>query len=237
MNNEETQVATVQSGNLLAVISQAVADPRMDTDKMRALLDMHKEIMIENRRVAFVAALALLQAELPQIRKDGRIVVKGVERSRFARLEDLDAAIRPLLAQHGFSFSFNEESADGNNRRYSATLAHKDGHAEVKYITLPLDVSDYRSGCQSAGSTNAYARRYLIKNHLNVVEIDEDTDGHNLQPISADQAKDLETLIIDAKADRARFLAYMGVNKIDEILSKDYGKACTALESKRRGSK
>lgn len=242
MNEEETQVATVQSGppadNLLAVIAQAVSDPRMDVEKMERLLAMHKDIMAEQRKVAFSAAMARLQAKLPQINKDGRIVVKGTERSRYARIEDIDVAVRPLLAEEGFAFSFDTESKDGKLFNISCKLSHREGHSETKSIVLPMDASDYRSNVQSIGSTVSYGKRQLIKMHLNLIEKDEDDDGSGgAAPISADQAKDLETLIVDAKADRARFLAYMGVNKIDEILARDYGKACTALESKRRGSK
>ena len=226
-------VAEKEPSSMLEVIARAVADPRCDVAKMEKLLDLQERIMDVNRKQVFASAMARLQAKLPQIRKGGRIVVKGQERSRFARHEDLDDAVRPLLAEFGFSFSFDEESAEGNNRRYSAKLAHEDGHSETKHITLPLDVSDYRSGCQSAGSTNAYARRYLTKMHLNIVERDEDTDGNDVEFISEEQARDLVALADEVKADKARFLAYMGADAFASILVRDLQKAITALERKR----
>src|SRR5712691_4864702 len=103
---EETALE-VRPSDLLSVIANAVADPRMDVEKMQRLLDMHMQITTENRKVAFAAAMSRLQAKLPQINKEGRIIVKGVERSRYARIEDIDLAIKPLMAEEGFSFSFD----------------------------------------------------------------------------------------------------------------------------------
>lgn len=227
-------VPEVQPDNLLEVIARAVSNPALDVEKLSKLLDVHERIVDAKRRQAFAEAIARLQAKLPQIQKDGRIVVQGTERSRYAKLETIDAAIKPLLETEGFSFSFNEEAVDGNNRRYSARLLHREGHSEVKFITLPLDVSGSKSGVQSAGSTAAYAMRYLIKMHLALVERGEDLDGENLQCITEEQAKDLEALAVEVKADMKKFLDYMGVVGFDFILVRDYPKALAALEQKRR---
>ncbi len=222
------------SASLLEVIAKAVADPRIDVAKMERLLALHEKIMADQRKTAFVAALSRLQAKVPQIEKDGRIIVKGQERSRYARLETIDEVIRPLTTEEGFAFSFDTQSQDGKLFVISARLSHKDGHSETKSLVLPIDKSDYRSDVQSIGSTVSYGRRQLIKLHLNIIERSEDTDGTSLDPISAEQVKELNTMIVDSKADRARFLLYMNVKTLEEILLRDYQKAITALEAKKR---
>lgn len=225
----------VRPSDLLAVIAQAVADPRIDVNKMERLLAMHQTIMVEQREVAFKGALARLQAKLPQINKDGRIVVKGVERSRYARIEDIDVAIRPLLAEEGFALSFDSESSDGKQFKLSAKLSHQAGHSETKWLILPLDVSDFRTNVQSIGSTLSYGKRYLIKMHLNIVEKEEDDDGMGgAKPITKEQALDLQALIDEVKADKVRFLRYMKVDALENILRRDHKAAITALESKRK---
>jgi len=223
--------------NLLAVIAKAVSNPDLDVAKMERLLAMHREIVQEDRRVAFAAAMARLQAKLPQITKEGRIVVKGTERSRYARIEDIDVAIRPLLAGEGFSLSFDTESKDGKSFLISAKLSHDQGHEETKSILLPMDASDYRSNVQSIGSTVSYGKRQLIKLHLNLIERDEDDDGSGgAQPITESQAADLEAMLTEVKADKGKFLVFMGVGEVKDILARDMKKATNALEVKRRNA-
>ena len=223
--------------SLLAVIAQAVADPRIDVEKMSKLLDMHERIVTEQRKSEFMAAMSRLQAKLPQIRKDGRIVVKGVERSRFARIEDIDICIRPLLAEEGFAFSFDTDSSDAKMFKISCKLSHRDGHSETKFLTLPIDANEYRSNVQSIGSTVAYGKRQLIKMWLNLVEKGEDDGGQGgSKLIDAQQVATIDTLIKEVGADKSRFLKYMGCEKTSGILSRDFQKAMNSIETKRRAN-
>ena len=182
-----------------------------------------------------MAAMSRLQAKLPQINKAGRIIVKGTERSRYAKIEDIDIAIRPLLAEEGFAFSFDSDSSDAKIFKLSCKLSHREGYSETKYLTLPMDASEYRSNVQSIGSTVSYGKRQLIKMHLNLVEVNEDDDGQGGdKPITENQATDLQAFIEEVKADKARFLHFMGVEKLGAILARDYQKAINSLETKRR---
>lgn len=230
---ETTEIARVESGDLLQTIANAVA--KLDAGQMEIaerLLKMHEQIADRTAKVAYQAAMARLQERLPQIGKDARIVVKGTERSRYATLESIDAVIRPLLAQEGFSFSFDSQSQDGKLFVITATLSHREGHSETKSIVLPMDQSDYRSNVQSIGSTVSYAKRQLIKMHLNLIEADEDNDGFAL--ITPDQVKDLETQIQDAKANKVKFLEYMDVDSLEQIQVCHLAKAHAALGAKRK---
>lgn len=225
---------SIEPSNLLEVIAKAVANPKVDVEKMKSLLAMHKEIVADQRKVAFGAALQRLQAKCPQIEKDGRIIVKGVERSRYSKLETIDEAVRPLLSEEGFAFSFNTDSKDAKLFTITCTLTHREGHSETKSLMLPIDAMQYRSDLQSISSTVSTARRQLIKLWLNIIEKGEDLDGAQLEPITEEQARELNTLMKDVKADTKRFLEYMQVDSLESILRRDYTKAVTALESKRR---
>lgn len=239
-----------EGASLAQIIMRAARDPQIDVEKMERLLAMHERITEQQRRSAFASALSELQAELPQIRKDGRIVVGGTERSRYARLEDIDRAIRPLLAKHGFAFSFDSKAIDAKTFLLSCKLSHSEGHFEVKDLPLPLDKGAtnregraIRSDVQDVGSTISYGRRQLIKMHLNLIERDEDTDGINPTKLSIEQAAQIyaafaETITRDGKPfkiNQAKFLQHMGVDKVENILSRDFGKAKNAIETWRRG--
>jgi hypothetical protein len=227
-----------EARSLLEVIASAVADPRMDVSKMERLLAMHKEIMADQRKEAFTAAMARLQARLPQIQKDGRIVVKNVERSRYAKYEDIDVAVRPLCAEEGFALDFGTTSTDGKLFTITCEITHKDGYSKTHSLMLPMDKSDFRSDVQSIGSTLSYARRQLTKMALNIVEKDEDDDANGgAKPISEEQARDIETVLADVKGNKDGFLNFMGVESIREIRARDYQKAINALETKRKASR
>jgi ERF superfamily. len=222
--------------DFLSILAQAAVDPRMDVAKMERLLEMHRQVTEDQRRVEFSAAMARLQAVLPQITKEGRIVVSGTERSRYARIEDIDQAIRPLLAAEGFSLAFDTEAKD-HGLLITGKISHAAGHAETRSLFLPLDAQGAKSPVQGVGSTVSYGRRYLIKMLLNVTERGEDDDGMGGATITEAQAADLGALLDEVKADKARFFAFMGVANLSEILARDHAKALNALETKRRNAR
>lgn len=231
--------------DLLEVIAQAVTDPRMDVEKMRALFELQRDIQRENAKIEFMAALARLQAKLPAINKDGRIMVAGLERSRYAKLEDIDVVIRPLLAEEGFSLVFDEEEAGEHGIRFVMTLCHQAGHCEAKRLTVPVDKAPVgskgpiRTAIQDAGSTVSYARRYLIKMHLNLIEKLEDNDGQGAEAfISEEQIREIETAIHDTKSNRESFLKLIaGVPRLEDIQVRDLPRIWNALNTKRTVSK
>ena len=69
---------------------------------------------------------------------------------------------------------------------------------------------------------------------LDFVEKGEDKDGADIEPISEDQLHDLESLIREVDADETRFLKFMAVDRLKNILMRDLDKAITALERKRK---
>ena len=230
--------APTSETNLLGVIAAAVADPRIDVEKMERLLAMHEKITTEQRRIDFFAALARIQAVIPQIKKSGMILDKNSKlRSRYAKIEHIDAILRPLLAEEGFAMSFNSAAAPSGGYLLSCTLSHKGGHSEVKELVLPLDKSDFRSNVQSVGSTVSYGRRTLIKMHLNIIEAEEDDDGQGGgEKISEDQARDFESAVKETKGNPMLFLKHMEAESFAGILVRDIPKALAALDKKRRQS-
>src|SRR6185436_7436289 len=94
------------------------------------------------------------------------------------------------------------------NIRVICKLSHSEGHFEVKQIDLPLDTSGSKNGAQAVISTVSYGRRALVTMFFNLMTTGEDTDGEVPTTITQDQARDLETLADEVKADKKRFLAF-----------------------------
>ena len=224
---------------LLEVIATAVSDPRMDVEKMERLLAMHQTITTEQRKTAFMAAMARLTPKLPEITQRGRVAFStnagGAQSRKYARLEDIDRAIRPLIAEEGFSLSFDTAPLDGQKVRVICRLSHSEGHSELKQIDLPIDSSGSKNATQAVGSTVSYGRRVLTKMFFNLIETGEDDDGSGGSgPITKKQATDIRADLKAVGIDEARFLKFMGAEKVEAILARDYQKASNAIETKRR---
>lgn len=226
-------VQDVKPGTLMAAIAQAVSDPRMDPVKMAQLYDLHERMLADQRKVAFNAALARLAPKMPEIDRNGMS-----HHGKYSRLIDIHRAITPIISEEGFAIIWDQPAdAPGGKIRVSGRLLHCEGHSESRQIDLPIDNSGSKNGAQAVISTVSYGKRAITKMFFNLVEATEDTDGNDPGTISEEQARDINALIDEVKADRARFLSYMGVASTGEILAKDFTKAITALESKRRGTK
>lgn len=219
-------------------ITRAALDPNVDVAKLERLLDIQERLLADQRRTTFRAALARLQERLPQITKAGVILDRdGRARNKYAKLEDVDAVIRPLLAEEGFSFSFDSRSAPNGMIEFTGTLHHRDGHAETKTISLPVDAGAGRSAVQNVGSSTSYARRYLISMHLNLITRDEDDDGmggSGKEPITPAQVVELTRMLAEAGGDPARFCKWLGVERVEDVRLAQYGRAIKFLEEKKR---
>lgn len=230
-----------QPKNILGVITQAVENYKdLDVNKMERLLSMYERLKAEERRAEFAQAMSTLQASLPRIEKRG---VNAFTKTPYALYEDLDTAIKPCLVENGFSLSFNEESREGLLVRFSIRATHRNGHYEERFLTVSTDEAAKnsrgtatRTATQDDGSTTAYARRYLVKMLLNLVEVGEDTDGAGEagECITEDQAKDIQALIDEVKADTKRFLKYAKVESISKIRKGDFERIIKKLEDSRR---
>lgn len=221
----------------LAAILAAARNPNTNIDTVERLLAMHRDLMKDQQRTAFRAAKARLQEKLPQIAKSGRVEVNGALRSKFARLEDIDQAVRPICAEEGFSFSYDSKRvADGIE--YSCEMSHRDGWAEVKTLTLPVDMGAGRNAVQAVGSSTSYARRYLLEMHLGLVKRDEDDDGNGgSRPVTPEQAAALRAGLEAAGGNEGRFLKWLHATSYETVLEKDYGRAMRFIGEKKGAGK
>lgn len=185
MAAEGNQVARVDpaaevqdiSGGLLEVIAKAARDPNVDIDKMERLLQMQERVYARNAKEAYDGALAVLQPDLPVISERGKILNKnGGVQSTYALWEDVNEAIRPLLAEHGFALSF-KTGKRGDQVTVTGILSHRDGHREETTVELPSDGSGSKNAVQAIGSSTSYGKRYAAFALLNITSRGEDDDG------------------------------------------------------------
>lgn len=233
--DENTLPAMAQPHDLLAVIGRAAMDPRVDPAKMHSLIDAKMRLDAIEAEKQFNAAFESLQAELPRIKKDGKIVHKGNTIGSFATWEKVDEVIRPLLIKNRFVLRFNSKQI-GDKITVFGTLAHAGGHSVTDEIPLTIDASGAKNNVQGVGSTISYGKRYLAGMLLNLIFEGEDDDGTTAGaggPITDEQVAYITDMLRKLGPDQtAPFLKYMGVGTVQEISVYDYSKAVAALEPK-----
>lgn len=245
----ENSIATIEPTTqrpLLALIRDMALDPRVDLQKMQAILDMQERLEAREAERQFNEAYARLQIILPRIKKGGLVEYPknknqpdGPKEKAFsyAKWEDIDTAIRPLLNAEGFSLTYDTEPVPGGGIIVRGKLLHSAGHQKVAQIgPLPLDTSGGKNNLQGAGSTFSYGCRYTARMLLNLIYEGEDDDGKRggMVFVNDTQVARLNALIDETKADRDAFLQFMQVAGIGSILASDYPSAENALLAKKK---
>jgi hypothetical protein len=171
------QIIGADSATLMQVISRAAADPNTDVDKLERLLGVYERITAKSAEAAYNQSLALMQPELPVIAERGGIKNNtGKVTSTYAYWEDINEAIRPVLAKHGFSLSFRTGQENGQIV-VAGVLSHAQGHREETTMYLPVDGSGSKNAVQAVGSSISYGKRYTAAALLNLTSRGEDDDG------------------------------------------------------------
>lgn len=161
---------------LIAVIERAAANPAVDVEKMRGLMELRERAMARIAEAEFSGALANLQLDLPSIGERGGIKDRnGNVQSTYALWEDINETIKPILHRHGFALSFRTDCADGI--AVTGVLSHKNGHREATTIKLPADTTGSKNAVQAVASSVSYGKRYTAGALLNLTSHGEDDDG------------------------------------------------------------
>ena len=167
-----------------SAIVRAASDQSIDIGKLQALLDMQRMVARERAVRMFNTAMAAAQGEMEPVLRD---TVNTHTKSRYAKLETIDRAMRPVYTRHGFSVRFGSQPSPRQGwMRITCTVAHTGGHYEENYLDAPPDDAGTqgrtnKTPIQSVGSSVTYLRRYLLTMVFNIVlsdDIDQDADGN-----------------------------------------------------------
>lgn len=222
-----TPVIHEQSTKLIAAIAEAASNPKVDVVKMKELMAMRKEVMDEQRQIAFDAAFAAMQSELPEIEERGDISGEskrtGTKISqKYATFEDILSKVRPILAKYGFGLRFNIQD-EQQFIRVTAILSHADGHRESTSKLLPKDTSGSKNAVQAEGSSVSYGKRYTMNAILNIATRGQDDDGRAAAPAPQEafitpEQRDILNRTLEGPGEYVgQFCKENGLNNLGEI--------------------
>ena len=229
---------TSDSAVILGMIDRLLARPDVPVEKLEQMFALHQKVQAEAARRAYHAALAELQADIPTVVALGKITGDDkqsgakVTRSKYAKWEDVNEAIRPALTKHGFALSFRiSQPTDASRIEVTAVLSHREGHAEETSLHLPNDPTGGKNNVQAWGSSLSYGKRYTSFAMLNIAARGEDDDGKAAGAglISADQAEELAKLITATKTDIQAVLDFHKVESLSDMTAADYRTAKAKL--------
>jgi hypothetical protein len=217
---------------LLDIIAKAAADPGTDVDKLERLTALYERHMEREAKAAYNAGLAEMQPLLPEIEEKGEILDKAGEvQSTYALWEDVQRAIKPILARFGFALTF-AVSHQGDRLSVTGKLSHRGGHTEETTLPLPLDTSGSKNTVQSYGSSTSYGMRYTARALLNLTSRGEDDDGvaGGTKYISEAEEEALRLLAQRAKVDSAKFCIFLKIPSLDQLPARRFKFAERALQ-------
>lgn len=217
---EEARAVVERTGvaGVVAYIMDGATSGAVDATVLTAMTQLAVAMKQEERldhdrreRAEFNRDLNAAIMAMPVITKAGIIKIpanaaKGTaERTqgRFARYEDIDRVVRPILQQHNLAIRFDVGESD-KVTTVTPVLTHANGYTERGgTMRLPLDDSGAKNNVQGVGSSVSYGKRYTMMAMLNIVSEGTDDDGslgkfeigmpHEREVTVLEQAEDAHT--------------------------------------------
>ena len=236
--------APAPTNPLQAVLSDPARLAELDVEKLERLMEMQRTLDADDARRQFYAAFRDVQDAMWRVPKRG---LNTSTRSRYALAEDVYAMLDPITTRHGFSRSFSTEASSLDNHiRFVLTVRHSAGHHETHRFDAPVDDvgmkgNPTKTRLHGMASSYTYVERHMVCKVFGVQTGEADDDGNaaagvgpSAAPVSEREAADVQALIEETGADRARFLAYFGVDSIEALPASRLREAVAMLRRKRR---
>lgn len=207
-------------------------------EQLKELVALHGQMEQRQARREFFAALRAFQQDCPPIKRnsEAKIATGGGSNYQytFADFEDITTVVDPILAKHGLSYGF-DTTLNKEQLEVVCLLRHDAGHEQATRFSVPTETKAGMSPQQKVGAALTFAKRYALSAALGLTTTDAETDPRDLDPrlITDDQATQIEDLLTESKANRAKFLEFMGAGSIAEIRAVDYQRAVRSLEQKK----
>lgn len=227
---------SVETGMTL-MIERLAANPNVDVDKLRQILDMQERVLNREAEQAFNIAFNEMQPDIPIIAEKAR-----TDKTKYAPFEDIIATIRPIYSRHGFSLSFQTQWPSDKTVKVIGILTHKQGHSRTSEFISLADQTGSKNAIQALASTISYGKRYTTNDLFCIATRDDDGQASSKATAPAPPAgydKFLEGLTDASDEGLAKLEATFreGKRELANYLSNHDGMTLAKLKAKARGVK
>lgn len=236
MSDDQTALA-VQDEPAAPIVSQimALASQNVNPDMFDRLVAWQEREQAKQAEEAFNNAMNLAQAEIEPV---ARTAENSQTKSFYAKLEAVDAAIRPIYLRHGFSVSYNTvPPLTPGNVRVECEVS-RGRHSKKYYREAPADTlgpkgTAVKTVLHGGGSTETFLKRYAVCGAFNVVFRSMDDDGvrGGQRFISNEQIDELQGLCQEVGRDEASFVSRLFAGKIHHFNEIEEGSGYIAARS------
>lgn len=233
-----------------ALMEAAIAQGQDGVEALERIVALQERIMERDAKAAFLRAMTKAKGEFPRIVKNvpGQhgVTTKGTRRTGlYAPLDTITAAIDPVCADNGLSYTFDRATIEGEPF-VLCIVRHVDGHEQSAKFPAFVDEGRGRSKIQGIASGETYAKRYALIAAFGLTMCDPDDDAQRAgsqppsdePPITAEQAANIEALLDELgdtnNAERIKALKWAGAPNVESIPAGAYTQVVKALEAKRK---
>jgi hypothetical protein len=237
----QTEQLPVQSeqATLMNLIAKMASDPQADVPKLERLIELRNAEMARQAKAAYDADFVIMKPFLPLVI---RTHDNSQTKSKYAKIEDVNQAVDPILSRYGFATTSKVLSQTADSVTMRLEVRHREGHAESMELTMPIDDKGAqgtvnKTKIHAISSTITYIKRVGFCALLNISTGDDKDGNHETSFISMEQAAELDARL-RAISDKAlpNFLKWAKVEKLLDIPAKFYNasiKAAVDMEAKK----
>lgn len=165
----------IEANAPMQMLRDAIAQ-NVDTDRLKALMDLQDRWEANEARKAFTSAMAAFKADPPTILKSKRVDIPGGAKFAHATLADVCDGVCASLGKYGLSHKW-ETKQDGSAITVTCIITHVKGHTERTVLTAQPDDSGKKNSIQQIASTVTYLERYTLMAATGLAAKDMDDDG------------------------------------------------------------
>ena len=179
---EEKAIVPIESAGDSLV--RLAIEKGVDVDNLQRLINMRNAEIERQAKLDFQYHFAEMQSEFVPVSRE-----KQGYGYKYAPIELLQKTYGPLIAKHGFSYSWRESSVENmpDWKRCILTISGYGYSQENHFDIPPVERTKQMNAVQAVGAMSTYGRRYSFISGFGIIIDDEDPDGRAL-------ASDIETL-------------------------------------------
>lgn len=228
--------AQAESSALMTLIERAASDTSYDAAKLEKLLELKERWDANEARKLYMQAVADFKRNPPVVIKD---LLNKQYGSKYTSLANMVNTTNESLSAFGLNarWDFNQK---GGMVTVTCILSHSAGHSERVTLSGPPDKSGSKNPIQEVKSTLTYLKLATFEGVTGIASRDGNADddgngaGKGQARITSEQASNLQALLEEVGADKAKFLKYLKVESLESIPAQAYHDAVVALERKRK---